>query len=124
MLQQRVDKLLASGEWSDFEKSYHDVETEEGLVLFCRLECANPNRIPALVVMERDAAGVWQPLPRAEPGAPDAVCGASRLYSYIGLQTDYSGPGKGVISPAMICAVLEEARAQRAITTGALRAGE
>jgi len=113
-LQQRVDKLLAGGEWNDFEKSYHDVETEEGLVLFCRLECANPNRIPALAVMERDDTGAWRPMPRSVPGAPDPVGGASRLYAYVGLQTDYSPQGKGVITPAMIRAVLEEARAQRA----------
>ncbi len=113
MLQQRVDKLLAGGEWSDFVKVYADVETEEGLVAFCRTECVNPNRIPALVVHEYDeVAGIWRPMPRTAPGAEDPICGASRLHTYIGLQTDYSG--SGVLSPKMIAAVLEEARAARA----------
>lgn len=113
-LQHRVEKILATGEWPEFEKAYCDIETEEGLVLFCRLECANPNRIPALAVLERDEQGAWRPMARTVPGAPDAVGGANRLYAYVGLQTDYSAQGKGVIPPAMIRAVLEEARALRA----------
>jgi len=118
VLQQRVDALLATGEWSDFEKVYADVETPEGLVAFCRTECVNPNRIPALVVHAWDAAaGRWEPLPRATPGAPDPVCGVSRLHTYVGIQTDYSGTG--VLSPKMIRAVLEEARALHATSSAA-----
>ena len=37
------------------------------------------------------------------------VCRKSRLYQFVGLQTDYSEAGKGVISPKMIQAVLAEA---------------
>lgn len=116
ILQHRVDRLLAGGEWPEFEKAYYDVETVDGLVQFCRMECINPGRIPALVVLRREAGG-WRPLPRAKPGAPDPVCGSRRLYTHVGLQTDYSDEGKGLISPAMIRAVLEEARA--ALAAGA-----
>ena len=53
VLQTRLDNLVASPEWQDFEKVYCDVETEDGLVEFCRTGCINPHRIPAFVVQRR-----------------------------------------------------------------------
>jgi hypothetical protein len=38
------------------------------------------------------------------------VCKKTRLHHIMGLQTDYSDQGRGVISPKMIKRVLEEAR--------------
>jgi hypothetical protein len=38
------------------------------------------------------------------------VCGRSKLWHILGLQTDYSGDGRGVLTPRMISAVLAEAR--------------
>ena len=115
VLQQRVDALLAGGEWNDFEQVHADVETVDGLVAFCRAECVNPTQSPALLVTAGDAeAQSWQPLLRACPGAPDPVAGATRLHTYVGLQTDYSEAGRGVLPPKLIRAVLQEARQLRA----------
>jgi hypothetical protein len=110
MLKKRTDDLLASAEWADFEQEYCDVETEEGLIEFCRAECINPTRIPALVVM-RQESGTYRPVPVAEPERSDPLLGKSRLYHVLGLQTDYSAQGRGVLSPKMIQAILSAARA-------------
>jgi len=112
VLQKRVGDLLARPEWAEaFDWQYVDVETEEGLVQFCRAECINPQRIPALLVTRFDpAAERHEPIPWSALGGPETLPAASRLYLYVGLQTDYSPAGKGVISPRMIAATLEEAR--------------
>ena len=111
VLNQRLDALLDKPEWADFQKEYFDVETEDGLVQFAQAECVNPQRIPAFVVARTDeTTGRAAYLPNPGMDQPDEVCGASRLYSYLGLQTDYSEVGRGVISSPMITKVLEEAR--------------
>lgn len=110
----RLDRALAKPAWQDFEKSYCDVETEEGLITFCRAECINPNRIPAFMVLKREVVESeehYRPLPNPDPDAPNSVCDGSILYLYQGLQTDYSGDGQGLITPKMLEAVLERARA-------------
>lgn len=108
VLRRRLEHLLAEPGWQDFEMVYMDTETIEGLVAFCRAECINPNRLPAFLVMERDGgADGWRPIPRA---TTDGLPHPSRLYAYVGLQTDYSEEGRGVITPAAIRAELEEAR--------------
>lgn len=110
-LNQRLDKLLGKDEYTDFEKCYCDVETVDGLVAFAEAECINPSRIPAMLVNRWDEeAGEFMPVSARTPGAPDKVCKKSKLYQYVGLQTDYSDVGKGVISPKMIQVVLAEAR--------------
>jgi hypothetical protein len=111
-LNQRLDKLLATDEWADFEKEYCDVETVDGLVEFATAECINPQRVPALLVTRKDeATGRYTPVQTLDPKPIDKVCGKSKLYQYVGLQTDYTPTGKGLISPKMITAVLKEARA-------------
>ena len=111
-LNQRLDKLLTEQEWADFEKEYCDVETIDGLVAFASAECINPQRIPAMLITRlEETTERYVPVPVREPQQRDKVCGKSKLYQYIGLQTDYSDEGKGVISPKMITAVLNEARA-------------
>ena len=45
------------------------------------------------------------------PGANDPVCGNSKLYQYLGIQTDYSDEGKGIITPDMIRHILDAAPA-------------
>jgi hypothetical protein len=110
VLKQRLDKLLGSGEWTDFEQHYWDVETEEGLLPFCEAECVNPQRIPAMLVTRWDeTAGEYTPIPNPLMEEPDPVCGKSRLFQHLGLQTDYTDAGKGVITPKMIKAVLKDA---------------
>ena len=107
-LNQRLDKLLAKDGFADFEKRYCDVESVDGLVAFAEAECINPSRIPAMLVTAWDAeADEYVPVQTAQPGAKDSVCKKSKLYQYLGLQTDYSGTG--VISPKMIQSVLAEA---------------
>lgn len=112
VLQERLDKLLGSDEWSDFEKVYCDLQTEEGLVEFCEVECVNPQRIPALLVTRHnEETGDYDPVPNRNPGHTCNVCKNSRLFQHLGLQTDYTEAGRGVISPRMITTVLAEARA-------------
>ncbi len=109
-LNQRLDKLLAKAEYADFEKLYCDVETIDGLVAFSEAECINPSRIPAMLVAQWDVeAGEYLPLGARQPGAPDPVCNKAKLYQYVGLQTDYSEAGKGILSPKMIESILAEA---------------
>jgi hypothetical protein len=112
VLQSRLDELLARDEWrSVYDKEYCDVETPDGIVSFCKSECVNPQRIPAFVVLGwNEETQAYEPLPNPEPGAPDPVCKQSRLYQFMGIQTDYSEAGKGVITKPMIESVLAQAR--------------
>ena len=108
-LNQRLDKLLAKDGYNAFEKMYCDVETIDGLVAFSEAECINPSRIPAMLVTAwNDEIEEYQPVPVITPGTPDPVCKKAKLYQYLGLQTDYSATGKGVISPKMIQSILAE----------------
>jgi hypothetical protein len=111
-LNQRLDKLLAKEEYGEFEKLYCDVESIDGLVAFAEAECINPARIPAMLIMEwSDSDDEYIPVATQQPGAADAVCKKAKLYQYLGLQTDYSKLGKGLITPKMIQSVLSEAAA-------------
>ncbi|MBN2450949.1 MAG: hypothetical protein JXR77_11200, partial [Lentisphaeria bacterium] len=92
-------------------KHYCDLETADGMLAFCKAQCVNPSRIPAIMVMRRTPEGGFLPLENPSPGAPDPSCGKSALYQFVGLQTDYSGTGKGLITPAMMESVLARARA-------------
>lgn len=110
-LNQRLDKILKKDEWSDFGKEYCDMETVDGLIAFASAECINPQRIPALIVTRKqDATARYAPVAVRNPQqTPDPVCGKAKLYQYVGMQTDYSAAGKGIISPKMITAILKEA---------------
>ena len=112
LLNQRLDKLLEGGEWSEFEKHYCSVDTEEGLVAFSEAECINPQRIPAMLVMHRSSESApFAPVENPNPGDYNDICKKSELYQYIGLQTDYTAKGKGIISPRMIEHTLQKAQA-------------
>lgn len=107
----RLDDLLQEAEWAGFEKVYHDLETEAGLVEFCEAECLNPQRVPGFYITKADpATGVQTPLANPQPGAADAPGGSSALYTVVGLQTDYTAAGRGVLTPRMIEAVLRQAQ--------------
>ncbi len=111
ILNQRLDKLLGSDDWNDFEKVYNDVETEEGVISFAEAECINPQRIPAMLIKQLDSSsGAYAPVPNLAPDTPDKLYKKSKLYQYLGLQTDYTDIGKGVISPKMIKSCLTEVR--------------
>lgn len=108
-LNQRIDKLLAKDEWSDFSKHYLDILTEEGLVEFCNAECINPQRIPACLFRQYDKeSGKYLTIEQPQPGKEDEVCKDFALYTYLGLQTDYSS--SGTITPKMLTKLMEEAR--------------
>ncbi len=120
ILEKRLDQMLGKEEYSQFDKVKFDMESEEGLVEFCSLECMNPQRIPGFVVARRNQRSqLFEPLPRrpdlAAAGSDD-LYGDARLHTWLGLQTDYSPQGGGVISPKMIAAVLREAKAWAAET--------
>ncbi len=102
VLNQRVEKLLAANTFPNIEKEYCDLGTSEGLIEFCRAECLNPQRLPALMVLRNDVKNGPTPVPNPEPGREDDICGDSMLYQYMGLQTDYSEKGKGLITPGML----------------------
>ncbi|MBN1269369.1 MAG: hypothetical protein JXB04_07270 [Kiritimatiellae bacterium] len=113
VLTHRLDAMLTQDEWADFERAYADLDTEDGLLDFCKAECINPQRVPAFIVSRLNPdTGGYDLLPNPSPGARDVEGSSARLYHLLGLQTDYSERGKGVISPRMIRAVFEEARAQ------------
>lgn len=108
VLQTRLDNMVAAPEWQDFEKTYSDVETEDGLVEFCRTGCINPHRIPAFVVKKRNTqTGAYDYIADTRPESLDR----SRLNVHVGVQTDYSDAGRGLITPQTIASVLELARA-------------
>ncbi|MGN0866237.1 MAG: hypothetical protein ACI4SG_00970 [Oligosphaeraceae bacterium] len=110
MLNRRLDKMLSEDpRYARFHKEYHNVLEEDGLVEFCKTECLNPSRIPAMVVGAQDETGKVRYLPNPAPDAADPVCKHSRLYQFLGIQTDYSEEGKGLITPEMIQTILDEA---------------
>lgn len=110
-LNQRLDKLLAKQEWQDFGRAYSDVETEVGLVDFCKVQCVNPSRIPSMVILKRnEETGRYELIRNANPGETGGVLKNSRLYTFLGLQTDYTDVGKGLITPKMLTSILAEAR--------------
>lgn len=110
VLLRRLDTLLEDPLWSEFERVYRDVETAEGMVDFCKTGCVNPQRIPAMVVQQWDASsGRYGYVPAGD--APDSAVEKARLFPCLGLQTDYSEAGRGVVSPRMITDVLEAALA-------------
>jgi len=110
VLNKRIDKILQKDDWADFEKKYYSVETVDGLVAFSESECLNPQRIPALVLMKSSGTDGWRLMENRRMGEQDELCGNSRLYQYLGLQTDYTDSGGGIISPKMIESILSEAR--------------
>lgn len=111
VLNRRIDALLEKDEWkARFEKAYMDVETEDGIVAFCRSECVNPQRIPAFVIQQfNEQTGRYEPVADPAPGTRRDATGSSQLYQFLGLQTDYSEAGKGVLTPKMISSVMHEA---------------
>jgi hypothetical protein len=80
------------------------------VVAFAEAEAMNPQRIPAMLVMRmNEASGDYEPVPNPAPGTPHPVLKGSALYAFVGLQTDYTESGKGLITPKMISACLEAA---------------
>ena len=107
LLNKRVDQLLQEKQWQIFSKVYHDVETVQGLVAFCQIECMNPSCIPGLVISRKEPLDhQYRYLPRLFPKTLTTV-EKTLLYNRHGLQTDYSESGKGVIPPSLLKQMLE-----------------
>ena len=101
VLKKRVDACVQKECADRVECVYVDVETVDGLVAFCRAECLNPQRIPALML------DVWNPemkryAPIPRPTAESEPSDSLRLHRILGLQTDYTDRGRGVITPRAI----------------------
>ena len=109
VLNKRLDKLMEQDEWQAFEKEYYDITTVDGLVKFAEAECLNPQRIPALLVLQNTGDGSYEKIRQTFAEGYDDN-GKYRLPAYVSLQTDYT-EGGGVIKPAEIQAVLTEALA-------------
>lgn len=100
VLQKRLDSILGDPKYQGkFVKEYDNVLTEEGLVKFCRVQCVNPNKIPAMVIGFEDGSYMEGDLKTKTP----------YTYRYLGIQTDYSDVGKGVLTPEQIREILDEA---------------
>ena len=107
MLNERLDSLLLTEQWQDFEKSYNDVESEDGMVGFAKAEVLNPQRIPSFYVEKLNERGTYEPLLNPEMNSSMSL---SRPWRYIGIETDYSESGRGIITPQMICEALGKAK--------------
>lgn len=100
----RLKKLLSRKPDFRFFKGpeYVGIDTERGLVEFCKLECINTSQIPAFIVYKRDQdLDKWIPVGRTV-NQKYADYNDNIIYLYSGLQTDYSDKGKGVITEGMI----------------------
>lgn len=105
ILQRRVDSLLQESPYKEhFTKEYHNVLTEEGLIVFCRAQCINPNKIPAMLVS--DESGYLDG--GQSPAAP-------YTYQYLGIQTDYSTKGKGLLPPELVREILDKALTMKGV---------
>ncbi|NCD34847.1 MAG: hypothetical protein EOL87_15705 [Spartobacteria bacterium] len=110
-LKNRLSKMINKGQLADVDMDYKDVLTVDGVVDFSELECLNPQRIPAMVVSRYSSeSGRYEAIENPRPGEADAVCKKSRLYHIMGVQTDYSLEGRGIITPEMIAHVVTEAQ--------------
>lgn len=110
VLNRRIEKTLEKDTWKNFEKVYMDVETEDGIVAFAKAECINPQRIPAFIVTRYNvSSGKYEPIPYNCHEELDGKTRKTRLYSYLGCQTDYSPANNGIINPKLITKIMEEA---------------
>ena len=75
LLKRRLAALLERPEYSGIEMRYHDVLTLDGVVDFCKADCLNPNRIPALLMSVVDDGG---PATRTSPSRRPAAMWARR----------------------------------------------
>lgn len=75
---------------------------------FAQRECLNPQRIPSFIV-EKKVAGSDTFEAIHNPEHSHTTTGLRPL-RFIGIQTDYSEAGKGIIPPAAVIEILKQAR--------------
>lgn len=108
-LKRRLERLLTKPEYSMIKMEYHDVMTLDGIVDFCKAECLNPNRIPALL-MASESGYVRQPAwaeSMFDSSTPYFAFDPAATYPYVGVQTNYDG--NGVITEQTIQGILDTA---------------
>ncbi|HUU29486.1 MAG TPA: hypothetical protein VM123_16915 [archaeon] len=105
VVKKRLEKILTDKTYEDLELIYYDLGTVEGLVRFCQCEVLNPQRIPGLIILHKNAPnnpGVSRPVTcRRRLSALDE----ENTETFIWLETDYSSDG--LITPKMIRQILE-----------------
>ncbi len=77
------------------------------MVSFVKRECLNPQRIPSFIVEKLNGNGEYEAI--KNPAHSQTVEGV-RPMRYLGIQTDYTEVGKGIIPPAAVVEVMQEAR--------------
>ena len=104
ILKSRLAKLLEHEKWQDFEMMNYDILTEDGLVSFVKEEVLNPQRIPSFLIQKRNENGEFENMinPEWKTNKKEA-----EPFKFIGIETDYSSKGNGVITPKQIDTVLE-----------------
>ena len=107
VLNERIDGLLKTDSWQSFEKAYVDIASVDGLVSFVKTECLNPQRIPAFIVEKKGTDGGYKPIINPKSQTTEALL---KPWRYVGVETDYSEKGRGVITPQMITSALEQAK--------------
>ena len=109
VLNKRLDKVLEKDEWKNFEKTYYDVGTIDGLVKYADMEILNPQRIPAFIVLKNTEDGKQVRIKEKFEEGIDEKTGKFRYPTFVSLQTDYRS--QGVIRPSDITDVLQAATA-------------
>ena len=104
ILKSRLAKLLENEKWQDFEMMNYDILTEDGLVSFVKEEVLNPQRIPSFLIQKRNENGDFENMINTEWKTNKKE---AEPFKFIGIETDYSSKGNGVITPKQIDTVLE-----------------
>ncbi|MGI6681026.1 MAG: hypothetical protein ACOX3T_06075 [Bdellovibrionota bacterium] len=108
VLKSRLAKLLENEKWQDFEMIDYDILTEDGLVAFVKEEVLNPQRIPCFLVQKKNEKGDY--INMINPAWKNNKSEAFEPFKFLGMETDYSPKGNGVIIPKQIDAILAQAR--------------
>ncbi len=106
LLKGRLSKLLEEEKWQNFEMIDFDILTEDGLVAFVKEEVLNPQRIPCFVLQKRGNDGEYENI--LNPEYSKGTGSESLPFRFLGIETDYSSKGNGIIKPSDIDAVLEK----------------
>ena len=106
-LKNRLEKLTST-DWQDFGIAYNDILTEDGMVSFVKRECLNPQRIPSFIVEKLGSDGETYEAIK-NPAHSQTVEGV-RPMRLLGIQTDYTEAGKGIIPPAAVVEIMQQAR--------------
>lgn len=108
ILKSRLSKLLDEEKWQNFEMIDFDIMSEDGLVAFVKEEVLNPQRIPSFILQKRNENGEYENIinPLLKTNTSEA-----EPFRFLGIETDYSSKGNGIIRPKDIDEVMNTALA-------------